>query len=202
MSRKGVSIGEKRKRILEIYHTRKEPFNLKEIESLGAKAGVVSNAIKDVNQMLVDDSKVETDKIGGANYFWSFPSSASMALLKSLEDQKKCAMDFESKVTALENRVAQARVGKIASTSRSEKLESLQKLRASVASNQNLIEEGEQVAQIDSDIQTCKDAANRWTDNLFEIRTYLKKKKGLSPQDAKDVLKKFGVSPDLDYVDE
>ena len=40
MVRKGVSLQEKRERILRIYHESKEVFNLKEIEKLGSKAGV------------------------------------------------------------------------------------------------------------------------------------------------------------------
>ena len=49
MGKKGLSFDEKRKRILEIYYERKEVFNLKEIEKLGAKRGVVLQAIKDIN---------------------------------------------------------------------------------------------------------------------------------------------------------
>ena len=41
MGKKGLSFDEKRKRILEIYYQKKEVFNLKEIEKLGAKKGVI-----------------------------------------------------------------------------------------------------------------------------------------------------------------
>ena len=91
MGRKGVSLQEKRERILHIYHESKEVFNLKEIEKLGAKAGVgtpaqdvlvsfvlaakrielnhlyvckkVLQTVKDVNQALVDDTLVDCDKV-------------------------------------------------------------------------------------------------------------------------------------------
>lgn len=47
MSKKrGLSADDKRRVILKIYHDSKEPFNLKEIENLGAKAGVVQQTIK------------------------------------------------------------------------------------------------------------------------------------------------------------
>ena len=49
MGKKGLSLDEKRKRILDIYYERKEVFNLKEIEKIGAKKGVVFQCIKDVN---------------------------------------------------------------------------------------------------------------------------------------------------------
>lgn len=38
--RKGVSLEEKRARILRIYHESKDVFNLKEVEKLASKAGV------------------------------------------------------------------------------------------------------------------------------------------------------------------
>lgn len=46
--RKGVSWEEKCNRIMNIFYVKKEVFNLKEIEKIGAKAGVVLGAIKDV----------------------------------------------------------------------------------------------------------------------------------------------------------
>jgi hypothetical protein len=39
-----------------------------------SSAWPVTQTIKDVVQSLVDDGLVELEKIGSANYFWSFPS--------------------------------------------------------------------------------------------------------------------------------
>ena len=58
MGKKGLSWEEKRQKILEIYLQQKQVFNLKEIEKIGAKKGVVFQTIKDVNQSLVDDNLV------------------------------------------------------------------------------------------------------------------------------------------------
>ena len=49
MGKKGLSLEEKRIKILEIYLENKEVYNLKEIEKIGAKKGVVFQTIKDVN---------------------------------------------------------------------------------------------------------------------------------------------------------
>lgn len=38
--RKGLSLEEKRQRLLEIYHESKAVYNLKEIEKLGSSAGI------------------------------------------------------------------------------------------------------------------------------------------------------------------
>ena len=74
MGKKGLSLEDKRKKILEIYYEKKEVFNLKEIEKLGAKKGVVFQTIKDVNQSLVDDNLVQFDRIGAGAFFWALPS--------------------------------------------------------------------------------------------------------------------------------
>lgn len=39
--RKGLSLEEKRDKLLEVYYDKKEVLNLKEIEKFGAKKGVV-----------------------------------------------------------------------------------------------------------------------------------------------------------------
>lgn len=72
--RKGLSLEEKRQKLLEVYYKMREPLNLKEIEKYGARKGVVPQAIKDVNQSLVDDNLVENDKIGIGAFFWALPS--------------------------------------------------------------------------------------------------------------------------------
>lgn len=46
MVRKGLSVEEKRERILAIYHANKTIFNLKEIEKAASKQGVVSQSVK------------------------------------------------------------------------------------------------------------------------------------------------------------
>ncbi|CAG2103260.1 unnamed protein product [Medioppia subpectinata] len=75
--KKGLSFEEKRTRMLELFHEKKEPFLLKELEKLGPKLkGVVMQSVKEIVQSLVADDLVETDKIGSSTYFWSFPSKA------------------------------------------------------------------------------------------------------------------------------
>ena len=72
--RKGMSLDDKRTNLLQMYYERKEVLNLKEVEKYGAKRGIVLQSVKDVNQSLIDDNLVETDKIGIGTFFWAFPS--------------------------------------------------------------------------------------------------------------------------------
>jgi hypothetical protein len=50
-------------------------------DSVPLAAPAVTQTIKDVVQSLVDDGLVELEKIGSANYYWSFPSK-TMCLVR------------------------------------------------------------------------------------------------------------------------
>ena len=91
--RKGLSFEEKRTRILQIYYDKKEPLNLKEIEKFGPKRGVIPQAVKEVNQSLIDDNLVETDKIGIGSFFWALPS-------QGLQKRKNAIEDYDKKIEA------------------------------------------------------------------------------------------------------
>lgn len=98
MGKKGLSWDEKRAKILEIYYDKKEPFNLKEIEKLGAKKGVVFQTIKDVNQSLVDDNLVETDRIGCGAFFWALPSKGQQSRLNLISNVEKHTGELEQQI--------------------------------------------------------------------------------------------------------
>lgn len=72
--RKGLSLDEKRIKMLEIFHESKDVFQLKDLEKLGPQAkGITMQSVKGIVQELVDDGLVESEKVGTMVYFWSFP---------------------------------------------------------------------------------------------------------------------------------
>lgn len=72
--RKPLSIEEKRKRMIELFHESKEFWQLKELEKIAPKSkGIVEKSVKEVIDCLVDDGCVNTEKIGTSNYYWSYP---------------------------------------------------------------------------------------------------------------------------------
>ncbi|CAL1354860.1 unnamed protein product [Linum trigynum] len=87
MSKKrGLSLEEKREKMLQIFYESQDFFLLKELEKLGPKKGVITQSVKDVVQSLVDDDLVLKDKIGTSVYFWSLPSSTGNQL-KNIKDK-------------------------------------------------------------------------------------------------------------------
>ncbi|XP_038880241.1 meiotic nuclear division protein 1 homolog isoform X3 [Benincasa hispida] len=98
MSKKrGLSLDEKREKMLQIFYESQDFFLLKELEKLGPRKGVISQSVKDVVQSLVDDDLVSKEKIGTSVYFWSLPSCAgnqeereeALAKLKAIELKHK-----------------------------------------------------------------------------------------------------------------
>jgi hypothetical protein len=107
MSKKrGLSIEDKRKGMMEIFYEKKDFFQLKELEKIAPKEkGIVQGTVKDVIQGLVDDGMVDTDKIGTSVYFWAFPSKAANTKKQKLvqletrqEEVKKMRMELEKKL--------------------------------------------------------------------------------------------------------
>ncbi len=48
-----------------------------------------------------------------------------------------------------------------------------------------------EIAKFDASIETCRVGANRWTDNISAVRSFLVKKKGMSAKEVKDYFIEF-----------
>ena len=90
-----TTAADKKKMLLKIYHTKKEPFNLKELTKLAKAAGLAEKLVQNENTQLMDDNYVSSDKIGTGNYFWAFPGSQGAQAKKQL-DEVRCAASYET----------------------------------------------------------------------------------------------------------
>mmetsp|Transcript_30768 Transcript_30768/g.40650 ORF Transcript_30768/g.40650 Transcript_30768/m.40650 type:complete len:207 (+) Transcript_30768:38-658(+) len=201
--KKGVSFEEKRSRILNIYHTKKEVLNLKELEKLGVKEGVVYQSIKDVNQSLVDDNLVDNDKIGSANFFWSFPSKVFIT-------KKSLVESLEQKIDETEEKIAQhkRKVEELINEGREDTEERRVKLARLRSEEERSVEldgqleslkenDPKELERIANEADQCKEAVNRWTDNIWAIKSWCVKKKGMA---SKEVDRYMQLPSDFDYI--
>lgn len=190
--RKGMSLDTKQLTILGIYHEKLEPMNLKEIESLGAKAGVVQQAIKDVNQNLVDDFLVEMDKIGGSNIFWSFPSKVYKDREVLCSRLERDIATVDASVQSLSDAIEVARVSR-SSSDRTENMATYEKLLEERKDLDTQLAEYKnndpaEVKRVQDSANMCKDAANRWVDNIWAVKSYLVKKKGMASKEVRHIV--------------
>jgi len=203
--RKGLSLEEKRTKMLEIFHERKEFFQLKELEKLGPKEkGVIAQAVKDVVQSLVDDGLVDTDKIGTGVYFWAFPSKASATLAAKVASLEASIEAADSKLRSVEEAAGSAKSGREEGEERGEVLAALERERERGAALEAQLREREDndpalLEKAREETKMALEAANRWTDNLFAIKSWAKRKFFIEEEAFN---KSFGIPEDLDYIEE
>ena len=88
-----------------------------------------------------------------------------------------------------------------------ERTKILQKLTSLKTENKKLQDEFEKCKEFDPEVlkvtkkesNEILEAANRWTDNLFSIRSWCNKKFNI---DTKHIDKQFGIPDDFDYIEE
>uniref|UniRef100_A0A3B5LSR3 Meiotic nuclear division protein 1 homolog n=1 Tax=Xiphophorus couchianus TaxID=32473 RepID=A0A3B5LSR3_9TELE len=159
--------------------------------------------VKEVLQSLVDDNMVDCERIGTSNYYWAFPSKALHARKHKLEELKKQASDAKQRKVSVEKTVEKSKVGREGTKERSSLLKQLQSLREE---RTNLQAELEKYRECDPDVikamresnVVAKEAVSRWTDNVFAIKSWTKKK--FSFDDSR-INKAFGIPEDFDYMD-
>lgn len=205
MGTKRMSAEEKRKTILDIYHKTKEVYTEKEIIALAIKAGVTSGAAGDVNISLVDDGLVDKEKIGGSNFFFSFPGKQSRQLqieheqtLAQIEAAKERVADAQSKLAdSKRGREDEGgeRVTKLA------RLVELDKEKGGLDKELEGLKENDPqaLADLEKELKLVTEAAHRWTDNIFTCKSYLTKKRGMS---SKEACKLLQITSAFDYPEE
>ncbi|KAI7900697.1 meiotic nuclear division protein 1 [Cokeromyces recurvatus] len=202
MSRKGLTLDEKRKRIERIFHETGEFYQLKDIEKIGPKKGVVLQSVKDVLMSLVDDGLVMTDKIGTSNYFWSYPSAAIETKRNKLSDiSQKVDKEVERKAK-LEELIEEAKEDREQSEEREELLRQLkEQQRISKELNAELQKYKDNDPALykakENAAKMAKEAVNRWTENIWEIESYCINKFGM---DRKVFEQSFGIDDDFDTI--
>ncbi|XP_034044939.1 meiotic nuclear division protein 1 homolog isoform X1 [Thalassophryne amazonica] len=202
--KKGLSLEEKRTRMMEIFFETKDVFQLKDIEKIAPKTkGIASMTVKEVLQSLVDDNMVDCERVGTSNYYWAFPSKALHARSHKLEELEKQISEAKQRKVTLQKAVDKAKIGRQDTDERSSLLKELQALREEKT---QLVAELEKYRECDPEVVeemrksniVAKDAVSRWTDNIFAIKSWTKKKFAF---DDSRIDKAFGIPEDFDYMD-
>ncbi|XP_001375880.2 meiotic nuclear division protein 1 homolog isoform X1 [Monodelphis domestica] len=202
--KKGLSAEEKRTRMMEIFFETKDVFQLKDMEKIAPKEkGITAMSVKEVLQSLVDDGMVDSERIGTSNYFWAFPSKALHAKKRKLETLSAQFSEGNQKKENLQQSINQAKIGRQDTEERTVLSKELTSLRQR---KEQLKAELEKYKECDPDVveeirqanKVAKEAANRWTDNIFAIKSWAKKKFGF---EESKIDKNFGIPEDFDYID-
>jgi hypothetical protein len=187
--KRGLSLEDKRDRVLEVFHGSADVLVLKDVERAAAARGVVLQSVKEVLQSLVDDDLVRQERIGAANYFWSFPAEASTA---ARSDAARAAAEAEAREAEAaraeaalheakaarrrgeaggggaeaEEAARQAKVARIAELERAAAA-----LRAELAARAS--SDPRHLAALRTGARCAADACSRWGDNCAALRDWL-----------------------------
>ncbi|XP_074983848.1 meiotic nuclear division protein 1 homolog isoform X1 [Caretta caretta] len=238
--KRGLSVEEKRTRMMEIFFETKDVFQLKDMEKIAPKekgitsetkrasattevtvrlpfgppspllstTGLTCNftpamSVKEILQSLVDDGMVDTDRIGTSNYFWAFPSKALHARKRKLEALETQLAESSQKKERLQQSIEKSKIGRQETAERAALIKELAALRQK---KEHLKAEIDKYKECDPDVveeirqanKVAKEAANRWTDNIFAIKSWAKRKFGF---EENRIDKSFGIPEDFDYID-
>jgi cell division protein FtsB len=152
-------------------------------------------------------------KIGGSNFFWSFPAKQARDAQVKLDSAQEQVLTLQARLLESEQKLTAARKGREsgkndddeddddddddngAADQREEKLAKLAALnperKKMEAELEKLKENDPQVLEdLKTELRMVRDGANRWTDNIFACRTYLKTKKGMQGKEADKMIGK------------
>lgn len=204
-SKRGLSNDEKRKRMLDWFHEKQEFFQLKDVEKhCSADKGITQQSIKDVLTSLVDDGLIDSEKIGTSVYFWSLPSKALQKRreqVRRIEEDLKSENEKSARLTStLEKMKAD---GNEENEARRDDLESdIEKLVVEKKRLQREIDtykdnDPEMFEKMKEGTEVAKKAANRWIENIFLLKSWLKNKFRV---DESVIDQQFGIPSELDYI--
>ena len=190
---------------MQIFYEKKSFFQLKELEKIAPKEkGITSMSVKEVLQSLVDDSMVDSERIGTSNYFWAYPSKGLNSRKRKFEELTKQEALIKNKIENNCLTLEKVKKGKENSKDRCNMLTDLSKLEEE---NKKLNEELQQYEDCDPEVldgvkkegDLAVEAANRWTDNIFQVKGWCKTKFNI---EGNQMNKQFSIPEDLDYVEE
>jgi len=207
MGKRGVSADEKKQRMLGMFHASRAVYTMKDIERDAPKLGIISNAVKDVLKELVCDDLVHEEKVGISTYYWSFPGELGAkkrgeAAAIRQQTARMRAEASQLRAAAAERSARDGGAGPEEGVEAERATASIAALQAQEAKLDGALEADKLAGVLDlrqrlSDLPHLKDAANRWTDNCFEVRKKFIEKFNM---DAKEVDKHFEIQG-LDYID-
>jgi hypothetical protein len=148
-------------------------------------------SVADVNNALVDDGLVSKEKIGGSNFFWSFPGKADRLAQIQYQRDVEEVEKLEKEMDVAQSALMEAQKGReddevgTRAANLAELASLVQQKTVLQKEYQQLKENDPQaLADLEKELQLVTDAAHRWTDNIFNCYSYLTKKKGMEKKQA------------------
>jgi len=195
--KKGLSVDQKREKLLEYMHEHKEVYSLKELEKNASKAkGIVEKTIKEILELLVSDGAVECDKIGSGNFYWALPSQSRANATTKIAKAEKELNEARAHQAELEAKVAALQSARPVSATRAVDLRRHTQLKSQAHELQAEVDkyadsDPDKMKLLENGAEICKTAANRWTDTVVTLIGQMRERQ--SERSEKDILENYGL---------
>jgi len=190
--------------MLEVFYNNKDVYQLKDLEKICPKEkGIIAQSVKEVLTSLCDDGLVDTEKVGTSVYFWAFPSKALNLRKRKLDELEEKVETLKRKKENVEKQLKEAKMGKESTEERTAVIQELQeKTKEQEAIQSELLSlrecDPQHLKEMQKENVMALEASNRWTDNVFALRPWCKKKFSIEESQFN---KQFEVPDDFDYLD-
>ncbi|KAM0678148.1 Meiotic nuclear division protein 1 [Binucleata daphniae] len=200
---KKLKAEEKCQIMLKIFQSKRDFFQLKDIEKMAVKKGITAQTVKETLQSLVDDNLVVQEKLGISNYYWSFANDIGKNLQEQQEKYINENEDAKLYIQELMQTIEDAKKGREDTETRTNLLQKIKELENEKKKQE---EEMKKYAQCDprvfmkkkEEISEIKKEINKLTDNIYAFQTYVCDKFGM---ERNDFCNNFNVSEEMDYCE-
>ncbi|KAJ3268280.1 hypothetical protein HDV01_003211 [Terramyces sp. JEL0728] len=196
--------------MLELFHETNDFYTMKELEKTAPKLkGIVEKTVKDVVESMVGGItylRIQMElhlpkRLGLPITTGGWMSTNNSVKGADIKQKKRKNQELQSSIESL-TQESQNLEEKIKQYSTqlppeiTEKLESVSQQKQEKQMELKDLKAKMKLAMLQKNSKVVKKAANRWTDNIFNLQTYVKK----FNMDMKEINKNFGIPDDLDYV--
>lgn len=203
MAQKRLTNQEKCDIMLKMFHAKRDFFHYKDIEKYSVKKGIVLQTVKEILQSLIDDNLVVQEKLGIANYYWSFVKDEGLALMDKKNELEKNIIKTKNDLVDLRKKMENEKIGREESDERNNLINTLNEKSKIL---EDLNNEMKKYAECDPRVflqkkemvEKCKKDINKLTDDIYSIQSYVCNKFGM---ERSEFNKNFGVSDDMDYIE-
>ena len=189
--------------MLDWFFEKQDFFQLKDVEKMcPAEKGIVLQSIKDVLTSLVDDGLVDSERIGVSTYYWSLPSKALKKRQEMIQNSEKELNQETEKNKELSSKLEMFQQTEDNEEKRQELISQYNEM---MARKEELLKElslykdndPQVYNQMRESVEISKKACNRWIENIYSLRSWLKNKFRI---DESTIDKQFEIPSDLDYI--
>ena len=164
--------------LLKLFKGKEKIFNYKEIENHCVKNNISFMMVKDLLNLLLDENKLETDKIGSSSYYWYLPNRIYDDKKKEFNVLSNNSKILKIELSNLKKNIQFNKYLRIEDEERKNNLVELGDLEKRKTEYLNILKDfenkdPEEYKKLLKGSKSLKDLINFWVDNIYSIEQWM-----------------------------